>query len=348
MGLRGRDSGGRADDEGVMEPEVHSGLGPTEVVDMPRVQSGLGRPYVLGPRSVAPANDPIVAYHGSPYDFDHFDLGKIGTGEGAQAYGHGLYFAENPRVAQSYKDILSTKKADLNRALIIKQSEDQLGSAGKYLPWKILKDMESGKTIDESYWSLMHDPLVRGREDKVQDAVNFIRQNYPDHISTPGRMYEVRLHAPRENFLDWDRKLVENPKSLQQLYNKKVSPGLRTREIGAGLADVIHPEGGSLGVYTSDSLDDVLANPAKYVPSIGRDVYNKFVEYAPITGQHGSVQDFAAAYPWASETLRKAGIPGIRYLDRGSRGSGDGTHNYVVFDPRIIEILRKYNVGGVV
>ena len=37
----------------------------------------------------------IRAYHGSPHDFDKFDLSKIGTGEGAQAYGHGLYFAEN-------------------------------------------------------------------------------------------------------------------------------------------------------------------------------------------------------------------------------------------------------------
>ena len=46
------------------------------------------------------AGGAIKAYHGSPYDFDKFDLSKIGTGEGAQAYGHGLYFAEEPAVAQ--------------------------------------------------------------------------------------------------------------------------------------------------------------------------------------------------------------------------------------------------------
>lgn len=44
----------------------------------------------------------IRAYHGSPYDFDKFSLEKIGTGEGAQAYGYGLYFAQNPAVARSY------------------------------------------------------------------------------------------------------------------------------------------------------------------------------------------------------------------------------------------------------
>ena len=51
---------------------------------------------------------PIRAYHGSPYDFDQFAVSKIGTGEGAQAYGHGLYFAENEKVAKSYRDALAT------------------------------------------------------------------------------------------------------------------------------------------------------------------------------------------------------------------------------------------------
>lgn len=52
----------------------------------------------------------IKAYHGSPYDFDAFDMSKIGTGEGAQSYGHGLYFAENPEVAKSYKETLAKKR----------------------------------------------------------------------------------------------------------------------------------------------------------------------------------------------------------------------------------------------
>jgi hypothetical protein len=45
---------------------------------------------------------------------------------------------------------------------------------------------------------------------------------------------------------------------------------------------------------------------------------------------------------------RTARGSGIRYLDQGSRGAGEGTHNYVVFDPGIIEILRKYGLGGLI
>jgi len=44
--------------------------------------------------------------------------------------------------------------------------------------------------------------------------------------------------------------------------------------------------------------------------------------------------------------LREAGIPGIRYLDQGSRGTGSGTSNYVVFDPGIIDIVKKYGIVG--
>ena len=47
------------------------------------------------------------AYHGSPHKFEKFDIGKIGSGEGAQAYGYGLYMAENPNVAREYRDRLS-------------------------------------------------------------------------------------------------------------------------------------------------------------------------------------------------------------------------------------------------
>lgn len=49
----------------------------------------------------------MTAYHGSPHDFDEFSLNNIGTGEGAQAYGYGLYFAGKRAVAEHYRESLS-------------------------------------------------------------------------------------------------------------------------------------------------------------------------------------------------------------------------------------------------
>jgi len=47
-----------------------------------------------------------TAYHGTPHTIrGQFDISKVGTGEGAQSYGHGMYFAESPKTAEYYKDL---------------------------------------------------------------------------------------------------------------------------------------------------------------------------------------------------------------------------------------------------
>ena len=45
----------------------------------------------------------IKAYHGSPYDFDKFDAGKIGTGEGRASHGHGFYLTKANDLAEYYR-----------------------------------------------------------------------------------------------------------------------------------------------------------------------------------------------------------------------------------------------------
>src|SRR5262245_53429063 len=64
-------------------------------------------------RKAVEAVQGIRAYHGSPHDFERFDLSKIGTGEGAQVFGHGLYFAENPEVARTYRNALSAPEVSV-------------------------------------------------------------------------------------------------------------------------------------------------------------------------------------------------------------------------------------------
>jgi hypothetical protein len=44
----------------------------------------------------------MTVYHGSRHPFTKFDNSKIGTGEGNQSYGYGMYVAENPQVAREY------------------------------------------------------------------------------------------------------------------------------------------------------------------------------------------------------------------------------------------------------
>ena len=44
-----------------------------------------------------------TVYHGSPHDFQEFSTKHIGSGEGAQAFGHGLYYADDKNIADFYK-----------------------------------------------------------------------------------------------------------------------------------------------------------------------------------------------------------------------------------------------------
>src|SRR5690606_11358409 len=62
---------------------------------------------VVGPQAVpvdAGGSSAIRAWHGSPSDFDKFSLRRVGSGEGAQGEGYGLYFGDKRAVGEYYRD----------------------------------------------------------------------------------------------------------------------------------------------------------------------------------------------------------------------------------------------------
>lgn len=56
------------------------------------------------------------AYHGTPHRFDKFTLDHIGSGEGAQAHGWGLYFAADKAVSEEYRKNLNFKYRNSSEA----------------------------------------------------------------------------------------------------------------------------------------------------------------------------------------------------------------------------------------
>ena len=88
------------------------GVDPTQVVDEAIVagQKVFQKPTKENPVTAVPPTETkpgIIAFHGSGSDFDQFSLEKIGTGEGAQAYGYGLYFTDSEDIAKFYRDTIS-------------------------------------------------------------------------------------------------------------------------------------------------------------------------------------------------------------------------------------------------
>ena len=99
----------RADRQALMARTFANPERPFQVTDQAGLAQ-LGNDVLTGELGIAPIG--MTAYHGTPHLIKgKFDASKIGTGEGNQSYGYGMYFAESPAVAQSYKqDFIQSDK----------------------------------------------------------------------------------------------------------------------------------------------------------------------------------------------------------------------------------------------
>jgi hypothetical protein len=172
----------------------------------------------------------IRLFHGSPHDFDQFDASKIGTGEGAQAYGHGLYFAESEGVARSYRDQLSGKTWG-GKPL---DPTDPRVTAGMAL------DITNGDV------AAARTELIRGAEqyesiglkheaDNARAALNHLEDGTALREQSAGRMYEVHLNAQPEQFLDWDKPLSQQSEAVRAKLAKHAARRLAETAKAAGL-----------------------------------------------------------------------------------------------------------------
>jgi hypothetical protein len=244
----------------------------------------------------------IKAYHGSPHDFDRFDLSKIGTGEGAQAYGHGLYFAETPKVARAYEGMLAQNGYD--PAVIARDALEAVGGDVKKAMDVLVKDTPAKMGLPE------FDILT----DNYGLALDMLKQHAdgaPMPLPARGRMYEVNINASPEDFLDWDKPLSQQGEKVK----------------GAFPSDLLDRPG--------SAAHDEMASRLAPIPPPDADS-----GWASITN---TINDKVQRRDLLSQRLREAGIPGIRYLDQGSRTAGEGSRNYVVFDDKLVDILRKYS-----
>jgi hypothetical protein len=157
----------------------------------------------------------IRAYHGSPHDFDKFSLDKIGTGEGAQAYGHGLYFAENEGVAKSYRDVLSNDVSSIGDLAVNTTRNPQEAVSA----W-----MQKSEGLPDNLRSAVADKLNSRLSAKeiIDDIDVDFYGKYNNEVSdilksNPGRMYEVNINANPEDFLDWDKPLADQPEIAKRV-----------------------------------------------------------------------------------------------------------------------------------
>lgn len=267
----------------------------------------------------------IRAYHGSPHQFDEFDIRKIGTGEGNQAFGRGLYFAENEGIAKHYRDKLTNLGDDI-----------QIGNYS-YNPADIRRYKENPAEIEKDLQYvrqyLTSDSINRSRSTLDLKLLNRLRQlealrDIPAS-SLPevprGHMYEVDLNANPQEFLNWDLPLSQQSREVQESLG----------QFGIWLDPEAVDEYRQLLLRVGNTR-----GPKPRLP--------EFPDFSPDpTGQEIYQRVLGMDPEEARIALMEVGIPGTRYLDANSRAFG-GTHNYAVFDPEIIDIQRRYARGGLV
>ena len=218
----------------------------------------------------------LDVYHGTPHSFERFDASKIGTGEGAQAYGHGIYVAESPEVARGYANRLGAN-------LIMVDGKPMDFNDPVHIAASIISDPNNAGLPGERLASaIRYDPkgiVPFGAESKVEEIAKVLESgNLPKFTNQKGNFYKADL--PDEmipKMLDWDKPLSEQPKNVQEAL-AKYDP------------DMYHPSGND---YSPEER--------------GQWIYMRL---ANSTTQKN-----------ASKKLTEMGIPGIKYLDEGSRGA---------------------------
>lgn len=259
----------------------------------------------------------IRAYHGSPHSFSRFDVSKIGTGEGAQSYGHGLYFAGAEDTADYYRRMLA-ENADAPERWArdyweARASSQDMASASDAYDWLLshVRQMKGDRSVNQSYYSA---------------AEKYLLSQSPMAVPAPlrqGHMYEVEIDYPEEALLDWDAPMSKQPAARQAI-----------SEIASHLP--LEPP--------VESMLDMLA-----LDRTGANLYSSLENSISENMDAWSMPDQIRRQRVGGEVskaLLERGVPGIRYLDQGSRSAGEGTRNYVMFpgtEDRI-RILRKYGL----
>lgn len=271
---------------------------------------------------IAADHDPRIAesfdaWHGSPHDFDRFDASKLGTGEGAQAYGHGLYFAENEKVARGYQRATSDK-AFVNKVAELYDEGHSPDEAWAEIKdnWKDFSPAEQRlmAALEKDDW-LGFDYPHQAVSAALRDIKAFdVSPETAAAAKAVGNIYRVKINANHDHFLDWDKPIEEQSEHVRK-------------------ALLEHPDSMIAGTFAKHGH-----SPSQAYTRIAVHLGNR-------AGQtfEGAMrgEGYGERQAMASKALADAGIPGIKYLDAGSRDAGDGTRNFVVFDDKHIEITHK-------
>lgn len=256
------------------------------------------------------------AFHGTPHRFERFSTDKVGSGEGAQTFGWGLYFAGKREVAEHYRKTISGDGFLVAGGAVFDPGSLQhlnvrvLAREGD-LDRAIAKALEIAES-DSPVALLARDDLRLLQAIKERGGIT----------KNPGLLYEVEI--PEEGrMLLWDKPLSAHPETVREAL-KRMALAIPARWETGAMGERRFVDLGRQIVLAMD--DDAITGEA---------LYNRLVLGFSSDQFAGDMMGDKAA----SEMLQAHGIPGIKYLDGVSRGQGEGSYNYVVFSGDDVSIV---------
>lgn len=271
-----------------------------------------------------------AAWHGTPHKVDRFRMDKIGTGEGAQAYGWGLYFASAKDVAEHYRQKLSSGAMFYDGILV----DNEASNIWKALSAIVASNGDKAAAAKAATSYAVKVEIERLDQSKIRGARG-------------GNLY--RVDVPEDaDLLDWDKPLSAQPAKVRtalielgvgQYAEVQVNSATENDRYVFGsdkdaetFAAQKRAEGASVQVWLDSEWSDKGSGKTVY-EGIARMFARDDAMWEKIGKTPHDVQNI---YQAASEYLRAAGIPGLRYLDGNSRAEGQGSHNYVIWDEAAI------------
>ena len=287
---------------------------------------GVSKLDSLAARLAGEANPSVIrAYHGSPRPehFSKFDSGFLGTGQGAETYAHGHYSAQNPAVAEDYRRSLSYGKLKSDFLDALPQDAD---------PGEVVESIASFDPRQQRFLQAMNDNDWLGYDYPSQAITAAMRRDglsgvdatdeLVDARKNLGTGYELAIDIPEHALLDWDSPARSQSKQMLSAFD----------DVGSRVANPDEHKFFHIGGYKDPQMAAQWHNHNLTRGNrSGQDVWQTMVS---MHGPRG-----------AADRLFSQGVPGVRYLDSGSRGvSEPQTRNFVVFPGAedAIRILRKF------
>lgn len=285
----------------------------------------------------------ITALHASPHSFRKFSTDFMGKGEGAQAYGWGLYFAENPKVNRSYMNQFAQDKAtwkfrEVETGVIEVMQRSLVGS---FLPKDALP--EAKEDASDIAWSVLGDLVDAARGSMtVLDIVMELH----DEIDT-NRKYAETYPQEREKLEQLEGFMLSLLDHLDEIEVRTGMPSNYRVELNVEDSELLgwdYVDETVLALLKDSPVEEVryalerAERRADYRGEnvSGKDVYQELFD-AFWDGEDGTKQEAQKA---ASVSLLSSDIKGIRYADGLSRWKEkeEQTYNYVIFDGNDIKI----------